>query len=284
MAGILTTLLAGCRPTPRRTPAPDWDRFVAGFLDTYFQANPPFAVYQGRHEFDGALPDWTEAGLEAWAGRLHQLRDSASSFSISDADTAHRFERDYLTAQIDRDLFWRERADWPHRNPEFYSDDLDPTVYVARECAPPADRTRSFSRYAANLRTPMPRAYAEIAVGRFGGMAAYLKRDVPQAFAGVGDSVLRREFESANAGAIRALEALSDWLVSEGRRGTDAYALGPGLFREMLRTTAGVDLPLDSLERRGQEDLERNLASLSDACGKFVPGASVSACGPPPSV
>ena len=289
LAAALTALLGGCRPTTPRSPTPDFDRFAAGFLETYFQANPPFAVYQGRHEFDGVLPDWSEAGLKAWSDRLHQLRDSASAFPIPAADTVRRFERDYLITRIDRDLFWRERADWAHRNPEYYADDLDPTVYVAREYAPPAARMRSFSRYAANLpaalarvranlRTPMPRAYAEIAVGRFGGMAAYLKGDVPQAFAGVADSGLRREFESANGGAIKALEELADWFASEERRGTADYALGPAVFSEMLRMTEGVDVPLDSLERRGREDLERNLAALHEACGSYAPGRSLSAC------
>ena len=27
------------------------------------QANPLFAVYQGRHDFDGRFPDWSDAGL-----------------------------------------------------------------------------------------------------------------------------------------------------------------------------------------------------------------------------
>jgi hypothetical protein len=282
---------AGCHAdTAAQSPPPsDWDEYVKGFLDSYFHNNPTFAVSQGRHEFDGRLPDWSAKGLEAWRDKLHRARNIVSSFTITASDTARQFEREYLAARIDRDLFWLERADWPHRNPEFYSGSLDPNAYLTREYAPLAERMRAFTRYAmslpaaldqmrANLRTPMPRAYAEIAIGRFGGLASYLKDDVPKVFVSVGDSTLRREFEGANAGAVAALVKTTAWFTSEEKRGTDAYALGLQLFTEMLRMTEGVDDPLDSLEARGHRDMDRNLAALKEACGAYAPGASVAAC------
>src|SRR5437867_13216792 len=100
-----------------QTPPPsDWDDYVTGFLDSYFHNNPTFAVSAGRHEFDGRLPDWSEKGIEAWQTKLHLVRRIVASFNLDAADSTRRFERDYLTARIDRDLFWLERADWPHRN------------------------------------------------------------------------------------------------------------------------------------------------------------------------
>lgn len=282
-------LIAGCRPQEPASAGPDWNSFAARFMETYFRANPMFAVYQGRHEFDGQFPDWSDAGLKSWAARLHQLRDSAAAFQIGSADRPAQLERDYLTAVIDRDLFWAERADQPHHNPEFYSGGLDPNVYIAREYAPLPDRMKSFTRYAANLpaalanvranlHTPMPKAFAQIGQGRFGGLASYLKNDVPQVFTGVSDSGLRKDFRSANAGAVKALEELAAWLKQEEKRGTDEYALGPELFADMLRMTEGVTLPLDSLEQRGRDDMDRNLAALKEACAQYAPGQAIAAC------
>jgi Bacterial protein of unknown function (DUF885) len=273
-----------------QTPPPsDWDDYVLGFLDSYFHNNPTFAVSAGRHEFDGRLPDWSEKGLEAWKTKLHLVRRIVASFNLDAADTARRFERDYLAARIDRDLFWLELADWPHRNPEYYAGSLDPNVYVTHEYAPLPQRMRAFTRYAtnlpvalaqmrANLHTPMPKAYAQIAQGRFGGLADYLKTDVPTVFASVSDSGLHREFEKANAGAIGALQETAAWFAAEQKRGTDAYALGPKLFSEMLKMTEGVDVPLDTLEAWGRRDLERNFAALREACGQFAPGKDLAAC------
>jgi hypothetical protein len=284
----LVGLVGACQSGTARKDG-DWDRFVAGFLETYFEANPLFAVYQGRHEFDGKFPDWSEAGLQQWNRRLHQLRDSAATFPIAPSDSAARFERDYLISEIDRDLFWSERADWPHRNPEFYTGLIDPNVYIAREYAPLAERMRSFTRYAGNLpaalanmrvniHTPMAKPFAQIGQGRFAGLASYLKSDVPQVFASVSDSGLRREFVQANAGAVKALEEAAAWFADQEKKGNNSFALGPERFADMLRMTEGVTQPLDSLERRGREDMDRNLAALKEACGKYAPGRPIAAC------
>jgi len=288
---ILATvvLVASCRSQEAGRPAREWDRFVSGFVDTYFEANPLFAVYQGRHDFDGRFPDWSDAGLLTWTRRLHQARDSAVAFPIDSSDAPRGLEREYLLAVIDRDLFWEERADWPRRNPAWYADQIDPNVYLARPYAPLAERMRSYTRWArslpnalaqmrVNLQTPMPRTYADIGRGRIGGMVSYLEQDVPMAFDSVRDSVTRRDFASANAAAVLALRDMDAWLATEQKRGTTAFAIGPELFRDMLRSTEMVEVSLDSLEAKGRADLERNLAALKSACREFAPGLSLRKC------
>ena len=46
-------LLGSCAPRA----GGDWATFQNHFIDQYFELNPTFAAYQGRHEFDGRLPD-----------------------------------------------------------------------------------------------------------------------------------------------------------------------------------------------------------------------------------
>jgi hypothetical protein len=285
---VAAALLAACQGRTENGGG-DWNRFASGFIETYFEANPLFATYQGRHEYDGLFPDWSEAGLTRWMRRLHQLRDSAAAFPIDSSNTSARFEQEYVIAVIDRDLFWSERADLPHRNPEFYTGGLDPNVYLAREYAPLPERIRAFTRYAtnlpaalaharSNLRTPMPKAYAKIGQGRITGLAEYLEASVPAVFASVSDTTLQRQFATANAGAAQALRKLSAWFGQQEKQGTDNFALGPERFSEMLRLTEGVDLPLDSLESRGREDMDRNLIALKEACGRYAPGQSIQRC------
>jgi uncharacterized protein (DUF885 family) len=289
VAGAALVALTSCRTAESTAALSDWDRFVAGFLETYFQANPTFAVYQGRHEYDGQLPDWSEGGLRRWIARLHQLRDSAAAFSLESTDRGEEVEREYVLAVIDRDLFWDERADWPHRNPEFYTGNLDPNVYIARPYASLADRMRALTRYASNLpgalahvrknlRTPMPKSYAEIGRGRIHGLAEYLEQTVPAVFDSVRDPDLQREFRTANATAVKALKDLSAWFEKEAQRGTSGYALGTQLYRDMLRMTERLDLPLDTLEAWGRRDLERNLTALKQECSRFAAGRSLPQC------
>jgi hypothetical protein len=286
--GAIALLLGACGGERSTGAIPAWDRFAAGFIESYFRADPMFAVYQGRHEYDGRIPDWSEAGLRARAAELHAQRDSALAFAL-EGDTARAFERDYVVARIDRDLFWLERADWPHRNPEYYTGSMDPNVYLAREYAPLPERMHSYTRYAlnlpaaighvrSNLRTPMPSAYARIGNGRSAGLADYLEKDVPAVFAGVRDSALEREFRTANAAAVKALRELAAWFTQEEARGTDRFAIGPELFAEMMRMTEGVEVPLADLEAKGRADMDRNLAALKEACAAFAPGHPLPDC------
>jgi hypothetical protein len=289
LLACVLVLTAGCAAEGPEGSGSDWDRFVAGFIESYFAADPLFAVYQGRHEYDGRFPDWSRAGLDRWAARLHQLRDSAAAFAIDSSDASRRLERDYLVAVIDGDLFWQERAEWPFRNPEYYTGGIDPNVYLAREYAPLEERMQAFTRYAknlpqaltqvrANLRTPMPRSYAEIGHGRLSGLASYLERDVPKVFASVRDSSLQGEFAAANVQAVKSLREISAWFGQQVKTGTKDYALGPELFREMLRMTEGVEVSLKVLEAEGRADLERNLTALRGACGRFAPRQTITQC------
>ncbi len=88
-----------------------WDAYVNEFLNNYFTAHPDAGVLAGRHEFDGKLPDWSDEGIKREIARLHSERDRAMKFDAASLDERTRFERDYLVAQIDKDLFWMESAD-----------------------------------------------------------------------------------------------------------------------------------------------------------------------------
>jgi len=282
---VLAATITGCA-----APGPDrWDAFVQRFMDDYFRANPTFAVYQGLHQYDGQLPDWTAPGLTRTIGQLHAARDAALPFDTTRLDPPRRFQRAYLLAAIDRDLFWLDEARWPWKNPEYYGDLLDPNVYVTRPYAPLPDRMRAFTRWAGNvpaslrqirgtLEAPMPRPF--IAIGRilFGGVASYLETDVPQVFAPVKDSALTVPFDNARRAAIGAFRAMDAWFDTLSATATDDFALGPQLFAKMLAMTEGVDVPLDTLEAIGRADLERNLRALREACAKFAPGQTLAQC------
>ncbi len=154
-------VFAGCQqqatPSPNQTSNTNsaannqWDAYVEHFLNDYFVAHPDFAVMQGKHEFDGKLPDWSEGGLKKEIERLHAERNKADAFKDDQLNERQRFERDYLITQIDKDLFWRETADQPHTNPYFYSDSIDPDVYVSRPYAPLETRIKAYTTYARNV-------------------------------------------------------------------------------------------------------------------------------------
>src|SRR5689334_19251362 len=79
-----------------------WDGFTRDFVESTFKARPQHAVWAGRHEFDGKLPDWSARGLARDIARLHDMRRRAAAFPDSALSDKQRFERDHVIAIIDR--------------------------------------------------------------------------------------------------------------------------------------------------------------------------------------
>ena len=268
--------------------ASPWPAFMTSFLEAYFPLAPNFAVNQGRHEFDGQLPDWSEDGIKASiAMRKKAIADARAIDATAMAD-AEKFERDYLVSVMGGELFWLEEADWPHKNPAFYVGALDPSTYVTRPYADAAARMKAFIKYAeripaaaaqikANLKLPLPATYLKYGQAGFGGYAEYFTGDAKAAFAEVADAELQKQFDVAAGLASAAMKDLAAHIGSVPAT-DDGYALGTTKFADMIRRTEGVDISLDELEAIGRADLKRNQGALASACGVYAPGASMAAC------
>ena len=268
------------------TPARDWKAFAQSTIDRWFAIDPAFAVYQGAHQFDGRLPDWSEAGLKARKAFLHSVIDDAKGFTA--LDDADRFERDYLVQVARGQLFWLEDADKPHRNPAFYIEGgLDPNVYVSRNYADKATRMKAMIAFfkavpaaarqaRANLPATMPATFIKLGTAGFGGFAEYYRGDARAAFADVADPALQAEFKASSETAAVAMQQLADW-VAKATPSPD-YALGADRFARMVAATEGVDASLDELERVGRADLKRNQDALKAACALYAPRQTIAGC------
>jgi len=151
-------------------------------------------------------------------------------------------------------------------------------VYVAREYAPLPQRDAAFTRYAANLpaalampgltyvlpcRRPMPRS-----AGRIAGLAEYLEGSVPAVFASVTEHSASAPVRHGQCQGGEGAAELKRLVRPAGETRHRRFALGPERFSEMLRMTEGVDLPLDSLERR-VERYGPEPGRLKEACGRY---------------
>ena len=266
-----------------------WPEFSAAFIESSFRANPFFAVQEGRHEFDGQMPDWSAAGIAAEVARLHALRTEAQAFDAATLSEAEQLEREIVLTTVESDLFWLERAQFPFTNPAWYLGQLDPDIYLNRDYAPLATRLRGYIGYLrqiprlaadirANLRTPLPPSFVQRGIGDFGGYVDFFRKDGPKVFAEVQDSVAQKDLAEASAAAADAMAGLKKWLQGERAHATGRFALGEPLFLEMLRATERVDVPISQLLEIGRADLERNTQSLKAACAQYLAGGTLQAC------
>lgn len=277
-------------PSGAKTANPTWTPFVNDFLNEWFKLDPAFAVYQGKHEFDGQLPDWSNAGLKRQVDYLNGAIARAQGFSDSQLSPQQRFERDYLIKVAQGKLFWLTDADQPHTNPAYYvGGGLDPNVYLARPYADLPTRMKAVIRMfdnvpaaaaniRANLKTPMPMSFINYGVAAFNGFADFYGNDAKQAFTSVNDPALQRQFAASSAKASKAMRDIATWLASQKPTANTNFALGAARFSRMLAATEDVDTPLDQLEAIGKADLAKNQAALKLACAQFAPGATIEDC------
>ena len=227
-----------------------WGSFLSSFLDGYFPVNPTFAVYQGKHEFDGALPDWSEEGIQNLIAVRKKAIADAKAIDAADLSDSEKFERDYLVNVMEGELFWLDTADAPHKNPAYYVGALDPNVYIARPYADVETRMKAFVKYAnnvpaaakqikANLKLPLPETFLKYGQAGFGGFADYFTGDAKLAFADVKNVKLHEEFDVAAAAAAAAMKDLSGHIGSVPAT-QDGFALGAEKFAAMVSKTEGV--------------------------------------------
>ena len=274
----------------RPAPANGFAQFRDGFIEGWFKLDPANAVYQGRHDFDGQLPDWSAAGLQRQSAFLHHAIDRARAFGDADLSADERFERDYLIRVAEGKLFWLDDADQPHTNPAYYvGGGLDPNVYIARPYADAPTRLKALIAFfgrvpaatqaiRANLKTPMPRSFIDYGVAGFNGFADYYVGDARKAFADVRDPALQAQLKTSSETASKAVRALGSWLAAQRGTATNDFALGADRFQRMVRATEGVDASLATLEAAGRADLKRNQDALAAACKQFTPGQTIPAC------
>jgi uncharacterized protein (DUF885 family) len=297
LSGVLLVGLAGCNQSPPAAVAPKgpslasqaWQKLTKGFIESYLAAQPFFAAQSGRHEYDGQLPDVSNHGIKREIARLHDQRDQIAAVDPKTLEPRERFDREYLLAVVDRDLFWMEKAKFPFSNPGWYMDKIDPDMYLNRNYAPLEVRMKAYIKYARgipqiaksikeNLQSPLQKTYVELGIAQYGGMAEFYTKDVAATFAAVTDPDLQKQLTEADTAAAQAMDALKQTLEAERSKANDKFALGPDLYAQMVSQTERVDIPIDQIEAAGKADLERNTAALKTECNAYAPKSSLQQC------
>lgn len=290
---IASVALSACSSGSDEAAAPaaearqPWSDFVATVVDDYYRQNPETAVDAGLHQYDGQMSDMSMSALEDYGDWIDSVLAQAATYT--DLEDTEAFERDYMTTNLQGQLFWLRDSGFPTKNPLFYGSAIGISVFIDREYAPLDQRMRAYTQYIGqlpdmlgqmkkNLQPPLPAPYVEMSYRILSGLVEYLSTTVPGVFAPVDDDQLQRQFKAANDHAIEAIGQTVTWLDGLKATATDDYALGEARFLKMLRTGQGVDVTLADLTAAGQRDLDRNLQTLYEACAEFAPGASTEDC------
>lgn len=259
------------------------DSHVAPMVEDAFEAlwalEPGWAVYLGRHEYDGLAPDWSEGAV---AHQLARLEAVGARLEAADGlTTDEEIDRELLVAQISKTQFeWRQLR-VANRNPMPWIYHLDPDLYLRRSYADEATRAEATIRLLESAGTLLSTArtvldddldatICEWGITAADGLAEMIRTDVVAAFQ-LADPA---ELASAAATAADDLVAFARWLEADRLpAAAECYAIGAESMEALLLHSESISMPLDELLQIGQEDLDRNLTAFRQTAAEIDPDA-----------
>jgi len=257
-----------------------FDQLVDGASAALWNLDPGEAVYLGKHEYDGIVPDLTETAIGTQLDRLVLLKERLEVLDGLDAD--QQMDRLQLVAAIDTALIaWKRVRGW-RVNPMTPIPMLDITLYLTRDYAPMGHRAeqaalvleqapRLLDQARACLERPVPRVFAEWGVRLATGMADSLEADLPGR--AVADPFAAGLLAGAGETAAAALRDYAAWVEHDLLPdAVDDFAVGGEVLEAMLQQGELVDMDLAHLLEVGEADLGANLDALHAAAAEIEPG------------
>jgi hypothetical protein len=241
-------------------------------------------VAVGKHEYDGQVPDLSAGAVEAGLERLGRVREQLAG--LVGLTSEQQADRAVLLGVIDRERFDGETAERWRRDPGWYLEPLDISVYLERDYGPAGLRlehaaavlgeTGALLRIArANLGLVIPRVWAENALGEARRLAGRLVAQAEWASAARSAPAEAAWLREAAQYAAGELEACAAWLEAERLPGaTEDFALGREALDCWLRAAEGLGSGWD---RRGAwyARLRKDHIALAADAARVAPGRSI---------
>ena len=254
------------------------------FDQVYFHYAPSTATQEGVHRYDAQLEDYSRAAVEHETADLQRFEAVFNGVPAAQLDLSRQGDREMLLADIHSKLLTLNTIRLWEKDPDLYSSGIANAAYVLMErtFASPDDRLRSLvarerlmpaalDAARENLKNP-PRIYTQIALEQLPDIIAFFRSDVPTAFAQAHDESLKRDFSSANAGVIAALESYQAWLRKDVLpRSHGDFRFGTDTFARKLLYDDMVDTPLPRLLQIGLADLHKNQAEFRRIAAQVDP-------------
>ncbi|MEP7365943.1 MAG: DUF885 domain-containing protein [Acidobacteriota bacterium] len=280
LAAALAALCA-CSSTPKAegpaTGAPGKSVAFAKFVDAYFDASnawsPTGAVTNGFHEYDARIEDRSKAAHEARIALLKTQSEELAALRKTALAPDEAIDAELIESAIQSELLSTETlADWK-TNPMSYAGLPGGAVDVLmkRNFAPAKERLQSMvarmkgipalmAAMKANVENP-PKEFTDIAMLMTGGSVGFFQGAVAEwaKEAAGGDTALLKEFETADAAAVKSLQAGAAWLKSDLlARSKGKYAIGKEMYAKALLYDEMIDLPLERVLAVGEANLEKD--------------------------
>ena len=262
----------------RTASAPALRAALDAFFDSYYRLRPVNATFVGVHDWDGVLPDYSDAGLAGAQAEIEALLRRFRDLPAEPASPIDSLDRDLAEGFLEIELWERASGHGPRGNPCAFTGEavFGVIALLLRPFAPAAERLEhAIARMAAvpeflakgqaSVRSA-PRAWVARAMRECGGARALFERGIDAFIAdeGLSDAgVDHHRLSAAAAGAAAACARFHDYLETQVRpAATDAYACGDAALELLIRRGHGVTLRAEEVRRLAEQRAESAEAAL----------------------
>lgn len=259
-----------------------FDSLVEEAFSHIWALHPDAAVYLGRHDYDGLVPDRSPNSVAAEVDALQSVRRRLADLDDLEGDAS--LDRRQLLGALDETLFhWSDLAWWT-RNPMDWVYPLGVETYLNRSYAPWEHRLgqlctvmeqapRFLDQARDALERSLPEVYCRWAVEMARGAADFAGGELP-GFADRAPAVATRLRAAAATGAT-ALRAYAEWIEAELAPKTHHdFAIGRDNMERLLAVNELVEMSLDDLLALGEDNLAANFAAFEETAASIDPGLS----------
>ncbi len=261
-------------------------KLVEEFTRGAFAFRPAWATTWGVHDYDSTLGDRSRMAIDHEIARIKGTLAELKRVDAARLSDSTRIDFDLFQRTVEGQLFDLTQIRRWENDPSSY--DYSEAIFglVARNFAPPEDRLRSviarlnqvprlLESGKRNLKNPPP-MFTQFAAEDFEGSIEFLDHEVPAAFASVTNPALLKQYEDAKQSAEEATRGYVRWLKEDLLpRSRGSFVLGPERYRKKLYYDEMVDLPLDSLLRVGERELQRLEARYEATAKRIEPSLSL---------
>ena len=264
----------------------EFDDIAGQVLNATWKFYPDRASKQGLHDYDGGMTDISPSSIagrvrdvETYLVQLHGLEEGLLSDN-------RNFDRRILMSALREEKFRLTELETYRRWPMDALDHIDLSNYILRDYAPRGERVEALSTalskvpgYLEALKSGLDGGIGtpviEASIEAYEGMRSFYDTDLSMHVGGLVEGTAFARFDESRTAASHALESFVAHLKLLLETSPPDFAIGATNFRWMLEHGEMVDLPMDRLERFGEQDLQRNLIQLRKLAADISPEGDV---------
>ena len=276
--------LVACTPAAKGPVAPP---AFAMFVDAHYVARlsykPTAATYAGIHEHDAELEDLSTKRIERRITELQHEMEIIARFDRSKLSFDEAIDLEAIGLEVQSEFFDLAIVRTWQKNPMIYAGLPGRSIdsIMKRAFAPGPERVKLvtgrltaipalYVAARANLLQPPAREHTELAIRMAKGSAAFLEKQVLDWARTESSGSPPQEFLDADGKAIAAAHEFATWLETELLpKSTGSYALGPAMFHKKLLLDEMIEMPLDQVLARGEQQLEKDYKEFIATAAKI---------------